>query len=130
MSRHVTDAAILSNLNTLILIESNVACMSTSSSKNKIERTVGGRFGVHHRRGAVAVVAAAGYAMAVSVSGSPVALLAGLFVPLSLAAESAFRAARSGPLDRRGEALATGLGVLTGAVTTATVVFAAGVVGL
>lgn len=75
------------------------------------------------------MAAAAVYAVTVMATGFPVALLAGLFVPLSLAAEAAFRAARPAPLDHRAEVVATGLGVLAGAVSTATVVFAAGALG-
>ncbi|WP_276261396.1 hypothetical protein [Haloglomus litoreum] len=104
--------------------------MSTSSSKNILNRAVNPLYSVHHHRGAAALAAGVAYAAAVAVSGSPVALLAGLFVPLSLGAESAFRAARTDPLDHRAEALATGLGVLAGAVATAMVIFAAGALGV
>lgn len=101
--------------------------MSTSSPNNTVERASESAYSAHHHRGAVAFLAAVGYAAAVTVSGSPVALLAGLFVPFSLGAESAFRAAHGGSSGRRAEALSTGLGVIVGAVATGAVVFGAGV---
>jgi len=99
--------------------------MSTSSPNNPIFRTPDATYSEHHHRGAVAFLAAAGYAVAVAISGVPVALLAGLFVPLSLGMESVVRAAHTGPVDTRADALATGLGIVVGVVTTGMVVFAA-----
>ncbi len=99
--------------------------MSTSSPNNPISRTPDATYSEHHHRGAAAFLAAAGYAVAVAISGVPVALLAGLFVPLSLGTESAVRAAHTGPVDTRADALATGLGIVVGVVATGMVVFAA-----
>lgn len=104
--------------------------MSTSSSNGSIYRTSESLYSVHHHRGAASFIAAVAYAAAVALSGAPVALLAGLFVPLSLGSESAFRAARPGPVGTRANAVATGLGVLVGVVATGLVVFAARALGL
>jgi hypothetical protein len=99
--------------------------MSTSRPDNTRIRTLEATYSEHHHRGAAAFLAAAGYAVAVALSGAPVALLAGLFVPLSLGTESAVRAAHPGPFDTRSDALATGLGIVVGVVATGVVVFAA-----
>lgn len=55
----------------------------------------------------------------------PVALLSGLFVPLSLAAESGFRARADDTSVPHSEFRWTGFGVLVGAAVTAVVVFVA-----
>jgi hypothetical protein len=99
--------------------------MSTSSPDNNHFRTPKATYSEHHHRGAAAFLAAVGYAVAVALSGVPVALLAGLFVPLSLGTESAVRAAHRGPVDTRVDALATGLGIVVGVVATGMVVFVA-----
>lgn len=102
--------------------------MSTSSPGDLSIWSLSTIFTEHHCRGAAAFAAAVGYALVVALSGWPVALLAGLFVPLSLGTESALRAARAERPGCRGEALATGLGVVVGAVATGLVVFAAGTI--
>jgi hypothetical protein len=104
--------------------------MSTQSADTASRRSSNRAGSVHHHRAAVALVAAVGYALVVLLSGWPVVLLAGLFVPLSLGVESALRAARAGSVDRRAEVLSTVLGVVVGVAATAVLVFTAGAVGL
>jgi len=99
--------------------------MSTSSPNNLPLRASEATYSEHHHRGAAAFLAAVGYAVAVALSGVPVALLAGLFVPLSLGTESAVRAAHRGPVNTRTDALAAGLGIVVGVVATGMVVFVA-----
>lgn len=74
----------------------------------------------------VAAMAAAGFLLGtVIVLDLPVALLSGLFVPLSLAAESGVRARAADTSGPHSEFRRTGFGVLVGAAVTGVVVFVA-----